>query len=127
MTRPIDRRAARRHYEGEHCIVGVRIRPGYSARVIDVSMDGTLIETHFRLMPGSIVELHMATEHQHISIRGQVVRCSVARLRPAVCYRGAIAFDERLPWFGGGDGYRVPASDSHRDRLAREGTTREPL
>jgi hypothetical protein len=43
--------------------------------------------------------LQMRTKNDRISMRGRVVRCAVVRLRPGVCYRGAIAFDQYLPWF----------------------------
>jgi hypothetical protein len=70
----------------DHRIVSACVRPGHRARLIDVSAGGALIETSPRLLPGSI--------------RGQVLRCAVVRVRPTwVCYRGAIAFDRHLPWF----------------------------
>jgi PilZ domain-containing protein len=128
VTQPVDRRAARRRRGEEHGIVAVRIRPGHPARVVDVSAAGALLETPYRLLPGAAVDLHMKTDHQHISIRGQVVRCAVARLHSAaVFYRGAVAFDRRLSWFADGHEYRLPMSDSSQDALAREGATHDPL
>src|SRR5471032_2072338 len=65
-----------------------------------VSAGGALIETSHRLLPGTSVELQVATGTERASIRGQVLRCAVVRVRPTwVCYRGAIAFDRHLPWF----------------------------
>ena len=96
-----DRRGTRRleAFE-EHRIVAASVRPGHRARVIDVSAGGALIETSQRLLPGTSVELQVETGTSRESIRGQVVRCAVVRLRPTwVCYRGAIAFDRHLPWF----------------------------
>jgi hypothetical protein len=79
------------------------------ATVVDVSAGGVLVETEHRLLPGSNVELQLEREHHREKVRGRVVRCSVARVRPeAVCYRGAIAFDCHLPWFTQDDGYDVP-------------------
>jgi PilZ domain len=127
VTQPIDRRAARRRRGDEHGIVAVRIRPGHPARVVDVSAVGALLETHHRLLPGASVDLHMNTDHQRISIRGHVVRCAVARLHPALCYRGAVAFDRRLSWFADGQEYRLPASDSTHDFVIGEAVTREAL
>jgi hypothetical protein len=96
-----DRRGARRleAFE-EHRIVSASVQPGHRARVIDVSAGGALIETSLRLLPGSAVELQVETGTDRARLRGQVLRCSVVRLRPTwVCYRGAIAFDRHLPWF----------------------------
>ena len=105
-----DRRAARRRRRvEEHGIVRARVRPGHEVVMIDVSAGGALVETSHRLLPGTNVELHVQTERRTASIRGRVVRCAVARVHPAsIFYRGAIAFDRHLPWFGDEDGYDVP-------------------
>jgi hypothetical protein len=86
----------------EHRIVSACVRPGHRARLIDVSAGGALIETSHRLLPGASVELQVETVSDRASVRGQVLRGAVVRLRPTwVCYRGAIAFDRHLPWFVG--------------------------
>lgn len=97
----LDRRGMRRlDALEEHGIVSACVRPGYRARLIDVSAGGALIETSHRLLPGTSVELWVNTGTDRASIRGQVLRCAVVRVRPTwVCYRGAIAFDRHLPWF----------------------------
>ena len=96
-----DRRGMRRlEAFDEHRIVSALVRPGHRARLIDVSAGGALIETSHRLLPGTSVELQVETGTERASVRGQVLRCAVVRLRPTwVCYRGAIAFDRHLPWF----------------------------
>ena len=99
--KPADRRSAPRleAFE-EHRIVSASVRPGHRVRVIDVSSRGALVETSHRLLPGTVVELQVETGTDRASVRGQVLRCAVVRLRPTwVCYRGAIAFDRHLPWF----------------------------
>jgi hypothetical protein len=105
-----DRRLTRRRHQlQEHGIVRARVRPGHLATVVDVSAGGVLVETEHRLLPGSSVELQLESESRNEKLRGRVVRCAVARVRPeAVSYRGAIAFDRHLPWFDDGDGYDVP-------------------
>lgn len=107
------RQTSRRCRPQEHGIVAARVRPGYNASIVDVSAGGALIETEYRLLPGSSVELHMETTTRRTTIRGRVLRCAVAGLRPSsVCYRGAIGFDRQLSWFSdeGAGGYRVPGS-----------------
>ena len=95
-----DRRTGiRRRTIEEHGIVSVRVRPGADATLIDVSACGALIETMHRLLPGTTVELQLATSDRRTAVRGRVVRCAVAGLRGAgVRYRGAVAFAAHLPW-----------------------------
>jgi PilZ domain len=101
MTMALERRGRRRlHLVEEHGVVATRVRPGYLAHLIDVSAAGALIETSYRLLPGTSVELHLETDAAHTNIRGRVLRSTVVRVRPSsVCYRGAIAFDRDLPWY----------------------------
>ena len=102
MSGELPDRRARRRLEAfeDHRIVSASVRPGHRARVIDVSAAGVLIETSHRLLPGTTVELQVETGTERASVRGQVLRCAVIRLRPTwVCYRGAIAFDRHLAWF----------------------------
>ncbi|PYQ89911.1 MAG: hypothetical protein DMG02_11445 [Acidobacteria bacterium] len=95
-----DRRlTARRRGVQDHGVVSAHVRPGHSAVLLNVSAGGALVDTEHRLLPGGAVELQMRTKNDRISMRGRVVRCAVVRLRPAVCYRGAIVFDQYLPWF----------------------------
>jgi DNA-binding NtrC family response regulator len=55
-----ERRRGRRACDpAEHGILCVRIRPGHPAALLDVSADGALIETAHRLLPGTIVVLHL--------------------------------------------------------------------
>ena len=100
-SNPHDRRGMRRlDAAGDHGIVSACVRPGHRARLVDVSAGGALIETNHRLLPGTSVELQVATGTDRASIHGQVLRCVVVRVRPTwVCYRGAIAFDRHLLWF----------------------------
>lgn len=111
-----DRRHAPRHSRVEdHGIISVRIRPGHLAAVIDVSTGGTLIETAHRLLPGREVELLMETSTNKTAVRGRVVRCAVACVRPSsISYRGAIGFDRAPAWYAETDagGYRPPSGGS---------------
>jgi hypothetical protein len=84
----------------QHRIIATRIRPGHLARIVDVSGGGALIETMYRLLPGTSVELHVETHTRHTRVRGEVLRAAVVKVRPdGVHYRGAIRFDRHLPWF----------------------------
>lgn len=102
MTHVRAERWRMRRLEGveHHHIIATRIRPGYLARVVDVSAGGVLVETKYRLLPGAVVELQMQTDTRNAKMRGEVLRSAVAKVHhDAVCYRGAIRFDRHLPWF----------------------------
>lgn len=101
MNRRHDRRADnRRRGPTEHGVLTTRIVPGHHARLVDISPGGALLDTPLRLLPGSTVDLCFATNRERIAIRGEVVRCGVARVGPMV-YRGAVRFERRLPLFDG--------------------------
>jgi hypothetical protein len=121
-----DRRCnKRRATVQDHGIVRARVRPGHVVALIDVSAGGALVETDHRLLPGTCVELHVERENRSASMRGRVVRCAVARVRPAaVSYRGAIAFDRHLPWFED-DGYDVPSVEKRTATPFRANATPE--
>jgi len=96
----------------EHGIVAAAVRPGHRARLLNISISGALIETSYRLLPGTNVELLMEGSDRRVSMRGRVLRCSVTRLRHnTICYCGAIAFDRHLPWLPEPEGYPLPGSE----------------
>ena len=93
------RRAIRRSTPAGHRIVLARVRPGRDADVLDISATGALIETAHRLLPGALVDVQLHTAERRTSVRGRVLRCSVAFLSATrVWYRGAIDFDDHLLW-----------------------------
>lgn len=109
-----DRRHAVRHAASDRGIAGARVRPGNDVDIVDVSAGGMLVESDRRLLPGACVDVQLDTPGRTVVVRGRVVRCAVARLRSSsVCYRGAICFDQHLPWFveAEGAGYGVPAAE----------------
>jgi len=121
-----DRRQTRRSSDtANHDIQSVRIKLGDIATVVDASAAGVLIDTRQRLLPGTYVELLMETTRHRCTVRGRVVRCTVAQVRAAtVLYRGGIAFDQHLPWFSPDAGYSLPSSEQSDPHGRRAGTTR---
>jgi len=105
------RRQRRTSDAAEHGIVCARVRPGHAAIVVDVSPDGALIETGHRLLPGTVVALHFESLDGRVSVRGRVLRSTVAGLRTSgISYRGAIRFESPLtclPSVHGAE-YQVP-------------------
>ena len=114
----VDRRRTRRlQRTADHGFVTARVWPGCDAVLLDVSAGGALIETSCRLMPGSPIELHLATRDRRTPVRGGVLRCTIVRIfASGVCYRAAIAFDRALPWFPDEKGAsEVPQMESTAD------------
>jgi hypothetical protein len=122
------RRTRRLEQAAQHGIITTRVRPGHHAQIVDVSAAGALIETACRLLPGTSVELQVETDTKHTRVRGEVLRCSVTRVRPdAVCYRGAIRFDRHLPWFVEPSGEHASSPDSRPVHPARAAATPEVM
>ena len=118
------RRSVRRRHFEEHGILSASVRPGYRAKLIDVSAGGALIETGHRPLPGMKVHLHLETRTRHARISGRVLRSAVTRVRSSVvCYRGAIGFDRHLGWFADEDGYPPPGHERRPGRPERVETT----
>ena len=113
-TAVTEKRRTRRRVHDEHGIIGARVRPGYEVDLVDVCAGGALVQCARRLLPGALIELHLVAGERAISMRGRVLRCTVAQVRPtSVCYRAAIGFDGDLPWFSdqAGPGYSVPTCE----------------
>jgi hypothetical protein len=111
----------------DHGILSTYIRPGRSVRLVDVSAGGALIETAHRLLPGGTVALQLEGAERRISINGRLLRCAIARVRPhAIAYRGAICFDDPLPWLvdDSPQGYGLPADETSEDCAAGVDATR---
>jgi hypothetical protein len=89
-----ERRASARLTTGQHAIDRARIRPARRATVVDISAHGALVETDYQLLPGAVVDLHLAGPELTAERRGRVTRCVVAHVDPnAIRYRAAVAFD----------------------------------
>src|SRR4030095_13566394 len=97
----VDRRSGvRRRSIDQHGIVSARVKPGHDVELIDISSRGALVEGARRLLPGMAVELFLVAGDLCASVRGRVLRCAIVGLTPtSVSYRGAIVFDNDLPWF----------------------------
>ncbi len=95
----IERRAASRFSTIRRPEIAIgRVRPGRPAQIVDVSAAGALIETGYRLLPGTVVELQLGDPVAVHLVRARVVRCYVARVdAQRIRYRGGLSFQERLP------------------------------
>jgi len=74
-----------------------KLRPGRPAHIVDLSAGGALIETEWRLLPGTRVELQLGEPLALYKVNARILRCHVAHLdRGRIRYRGALVFDEHL-------------------------------
>ena len=97
-THPPERRAWSRVSTLDHVtMANGRLRPGRTAQIIDLSPGGALIETDWRLLPGTRVELQLGDPVTLHRVKGRILRCHVAMLdRERIRYRGALIFEEQL-------------------------------
>lgn len=76
-----------------------RLRPGRSARIVNLSSVGAFIETDWRLLPGLHVEVQLGDPVPVCKVRARILRCHVALLgREQIRYRAGLAFEERIPF-----------------------------
>jgi hypothetical protein len=76
-----------------------RLRPGRSARIINLSSVGALIETNWRLLPGLRVEVQIGDPVALCKVGARILRCHVALLaREQVRYRAGLSCEERIPF-----------------------------
>jgi hypothetical protein len=106
-----DRRRARRRPAGElPGLWAVRLPLCPEAKVVDISSSGVLVETSFKLSPGSTVDLQVLGQNINVRMPSRMVRSEVASVNHlGVKYRSAAAFSEELDIAGL---HAVPADSS---------------
>lgn len=89
-----------------------RLYPGRGAELVDLSRGGALVESRDRFVPGTWLQMKIATDSELLWSRAQVVRCEVVRLSTdlGTTYRTAVGFEHALALrsLSLGDGYSVP-------------------
>ena len=95
-----ERRTATRHPgPGMASITGLRLSPGGGeASLVNISSSGVLVRCPTKLSPGTAVTVTFDGTFLPSSIKGKVVRCSVADIcRPAgLAYHIGIAFNQAI-------------------------------
>jgi hypothetical protein len=110
------RQTTRRRTVREHGIESARVRRSIQVAVLDASAGRVLIEAPHRLLPGMPLEIHLERSEGVSTVRGRVLRCVVSHLTASsVRYRGAIGFDQELPWL-----VEAEAGSSFTKREAQE-------
>jgi hypothetical protein len=97
---PGSERRANRRWTGADCawLTGARLRHGFDVKVLDLSIGGARVESEARLMPGAVVELHLAAPGWTWCAGARVLRCEVSELlaEAGVHYRAALKFERPL-------------------------------
>lgn len=100
--------------------IACRIRPGHLTEVVNLSDAGALLDTRRRLTPGGSVDLQWEHGTTRLSVRAQVLRCSVVLVTAdTITYRGAVRFDRTCAWDQADRSPEHPAAQSmHRGAIS---------
>jgi hypothetical protein len=95
---PLERRRHARFDADAAATCTLRLRGGEALRLLNLSPTGALVESTRRLLPGHRYALHWASGPVVQTVRGEVVRARVGRLRgeASLAYEVALVFDETL-------------------------------
>jgi hypothetical protein len=79
-------------------ITALRVSPGDTATLINISASGVLLESGTRYAPGVTVTLHFEGTLEPKQISARIVRCQVSSIgaKGTLQYQTALAFDRRL-------------------------------
>jgi hypothetical protein len=78
-------------------ITGVRLSPGDTVELSNISRSGVLVEGRTRFVPGTRVTIHFEGGFTPTQIKGKIVRCQVSSISGgALRYQSGIQFDKRL-------------------------------
>ena len=82
--------------ENTPALKGITMTQGNTARVIDISRGGALIETDVRLCPQTKTVFKVLMEQGDFRVTGSVLRSSIKSLSGKPIYQSAIVFENPL-------------------------------
>ena len=82
--------------ENTPALKGIALTQGNTARVVDISRGGALIETDVRLCPQTKISFKVLMEQGDVRITGSVLRSSIKSLKGTPIYESAIVFEHPL-------------------------------
>ena len=82
--------------ENTPALKGIALTQGNTARVVDISRGGALIETDVRLCPQTKIGFKILMEQGDFRITGSVLRSSIKSLKGTPIYQSAIVFENQL-------------------------------
>lgn len=99
----VERRTSPRLSPGEiGCLDVARLFPGRQISLLNMSSGGAMVETWYRLLPGSRVLIQFLGINPRIAVGAYIVRCSVREIdrERGLRYRGAVMFEQALQLAG---------------------------
>jgi len=93
-----ERRVALRRGRGEvPWLSGIKLSCGDEVHLVNISSTGVLVETGFKLTPGSTTELHLSGPGTNLVVPARCIRSDVARIDGlGVRFHAAVAFTKAL-------------------------------
>jgi PilZ domain len=79
-------------------ITGMRLSPGDTVRLLNMSVSGVLVEGKTRFVPGTRVSVIFEGPNAPKNVKGKVVRCQVSSIGGggSLQYQSAIAFEAKI-------------------------------
>jgi hypothetical protein len=78
-------------------ITSLRLSPGDTVKLINISRSGVLVEGSTRFVPGTRISVLFEGGFSPARMKGKVVRCHVSSINGGtLCYQSGIQFENRL-------------------------------
>ena len=78
-------------------ITGVRLSPGDTVELVNISRSGVLVEGRTRFVPGTRVTVIFEGSFSPSQLKGRIVRCQVSSIHDgALRYQSGIQFEKKL-------------------------------
>ena len=78
-------------------ITSMKLSPGDTVELVNISRSGVLVEGRMRFVPGTRITVIFEGGFSPARVKGKVIRCQVSSINDAtLCYRSGIQFETRL-------------------------------
>jgi hypothetical protein len=102
-------------------ITSMRLSPGDTVELVNISRSGVLVEGRTRFVPGTRITVHFDGGFSPARMKGKVVRCHVSSINDGMlCYQSGIQFENRLETNPGEMAVALTAPPSPPDGLSTE-------
>jgi hypothetical protein len=106
---------------GVPTITSMRLSPGDTVELVNISRSGVLVEGRMRFVPGTRITVHFEGGFSPARMKGKVVRCHVSSISGGtLLYQSGIQFETRLDTNPGEMVVALPALPNPPGRLSTE-------
>ena len=78
-------------------ITSMKLSPGDTVELVNISRSGVLVEGRMRFVPGTRITIIFEGGFSPARMKGKVVRCQVSSINEStLCYQSGIQFENRL-------------------------------